>query len=143
MATVRPTFSASFISWARQSISYLWLIVLAGYFAVAAGTALYHTYQDNQQTASLDNQLAADNLEKARLQALLVYYNTDAYKENQLRASLLLQLPGEKVYALPESSAARTAEQDAAADLPQQAKKPVSNLPVWQQWLQYLWSGTR
>lgn len=93
-----------FFIWLRSSFGYLWLVLVAGYLAVNVGQSIIKTYHVKQETASLKQQLADMKLEKQRLEALLVYYQSDVYKEKELRRSMLLKKPNEKVYALPEYS---------------------------------------
>jgi len=124
----------------RNSFSYLWLVVVAGYLTVSAGQAMVRNYQSQQQIVSLQRQLASLQLEKQRLDALLVYYNTDSYKELELRQDFLLVMPGERVYALPESGNVRSLEDEALAGDQQTSttRTKQSDEPDWHQWLDYL-----
>jgi cell division protein FtsB len=130
-----------FLDWLKQSVSFLWIIVVAIYLMYAAGQAVYHNYQNQQQTISLKNQLQSLQLEKVRLQSLLVYYQSDSYKEKELRQDLLLQMPDEKVYALPEGNNARSLENDVLNPLPTLVKSnthKTTNTPIWRAWYDYL-----
>lgn len=131
------------VIWLRRSLGVLWLVVVAAYFSVSAGQAVYKNYQEQQQISALQNQLVASRVEKERLQALLVYYNTDDYKELALRQDLLLQKPGEQVYALPESSISQLSDEDVtvSADVP--AVHKPSKDPLWKQWEAYILHGTK
>lgn len=123
-------------TWIKSSLSYLWLVGLAVYLSVLAGQAIYRNYLSEQDSRDLERQLAAARLEKERLEALVVYYKTDAFKEKELRRSLLLQMPEEKVYALPESNLSKKAEE--VAEEKKRAEDPRTSLPTWRQWLEYL-----
>jgi len=127
--------------WLRQSASVLWLAVAALYLSVLAGRALYRNYQSQQQTVSLQSQLDAAIREHARLEALIVYYNTDTYKEKELRQSLLLKEPDEKVYALPESWSEPSLDQQSPI-IPAFSAKPTT-VAVWRQWLNYVLYGSK
>ena len=96
--------SLRLLLWMRRSFGVLWLVVIAAYFSVLAGRAVYKNYQEQQTLASLQKQLVAATVQRDRLRALLVYYRTNDYQELALRQDLLLQKPGERVFALPESS---------------------------------------
>ena len=121
----------------RNSVGYLWLIVAAGYLAISAGQSVVRNYHSQQDIQGLQHELADLQLEQQRLNALNVYYETDAYKEKQLREDLLMIKPGERVYALPESGNVKSLEDEVlkptTPDLPQ---KQVD--PYWQQWVNYL-----
>ena len=140
MAKTLPTTAFGVLFQAtRRSASFLWLVLLAGYLSLIAGQAVYSTYQAQNQSAALQTKLAEVRLQRQRVEALLVYYGTDSFKEKELRRSLLLQKTGEKVYALPESSVATTAEQEVQQEFTTaSAAHPILNLPVWRQWLEYV-----
>ena len=106
---------------------------------VLAGQAVLRNYHSQQETASLKAQLASVQVEKLRLQALLVYYNSDSYKEKELRRTLLMKKPTEKMYALPESSLAKTVEEDLPAG---RAVAASDSLPIWRQWVEYVLHGS-
>ena len=124
------------MGWARKSLNVLWLVLLAGYFAVLAGHSVYRNYQDQQEVASLRQTLVDAQDQEARLKALIVYYQTDSFKEKELRRTMLLKKPNEVVYALPESTVSKKAEDEALAST--QAKAAAENRPVWRQWADYL-----
>lgn len=127
-------------SWLQGSFGYVWLVVLAAYFSVLAGQAIYRNYQSQQVSDSLEAELIAAKLEKERLEALVVYYRTDAFKEKELRRTLLLKLPEEKVYALPESGIGLQVEEAEIAR--REEEERLSSDPNWKQWLNYLFSDT-
>jgi len=126
---------ARFTGWVRRSFSVVWLVLLAGYFLLLAGRAIYQNYQTRQQTASLSSQLVQSQQEEKRLQALVVYYQTDSFKQEELRRTLLLQMPGEKVYALPESGIIAQPGEVAPVS---GDKAAADNRPLWRQWVSYV-----
>lgn len=123
--------------WLRNSVSYLWLVVVAVYLSVLTSQAVIRNYQSQQDIKQQEQELAVLVEQRDQLRSLIVYYNTDSYKEKELRRDLLLKGKGEKVYALPESSYA----QAAATPAPVDKKAVVRSLPIWQQWVQYLAHG--
>jgi len=132
-----------FIAWLARSFSFMWLVVVAAYLCVQAGQAVYKNYQAQQQVSDLQNQLTQAEGERDRLTALLVYYQTDSYKEKQLRQDLLLRKPGEKVYALPESAGAISEEDDGQTTV-SVSQAPAQNTdPIWRQWINYLIFGDK
>jgi cell division protein FtsB len=128
-------------AWLRASLQYLWLIALAAYLAVLAGQAITRNYLAQQETKRLQKELTAAIQERDRLQAELVYYQTDSFRELELRRNLLLRLPGETVYALPESGIGnQPAPTLAVAPSP---SLRVSREPIWRQWIDYVLGRTR
>jgi hypothetical protein len=133
------------VAWVRQSSGVFGLLLVAAYLSVSAGRAVYANYQEQQTILGLQGQLQAAQVQKERLQALLVYYNTTDYQELALRQDLLLQLPGEKVYALPQSSGAEISDEDdtVTSDNAVVAPSKPSTDPFWKQWLTYLEYGKK
>lgn len=126
------------LTWLRGSVSYLWLVAAAVYLSVLAGQAVVRNYQSQQDTKHLEDQLTKLAQERDQLRALVVYYNTDSYKEKELRRALLLKQKDEKVYALPESSE-NVAE--LTTEAPNKDQITRSSLPTWRQWVEYLLKG--
>lgn len=126
--------------WLRRSFSYVWLMLAAVYLVGSAGRAVFHNYQSQQATKELRDELMRAEKDRDRLQALLVYYMTDNFKEKELRRALLLKMPGEAVYALPESNAAVSIEEDILTNIKQgETKQSIEHpKPNWQLWLDYL-----
>jgi cell division protein FtsB len=114
----------------------LWLLVAIGYLGVITVRSITASYQSRQYIASLEGRLVALQQERARLESLLVYYQSDSFKEKELRRTLLVRRSEEKVYALPESSAGKAARAQVVTQ--QSAGDSRLTLPVWQQWVQYL-----
>ena len=129
--------------WVRRSFGVLWLVIIAAYFSVLAGQAVYKNYQEQQTLDTLQRQLVAATIQRERLQALLVYYHTDDYRELALRQDLLLQKPGERVYALPESSTTQLSDEDLTVAASQIVLNKPSIDPLWKQWEAYLLHGDK
>ena len=129
--------------WVRRSFGVLWLVVIAAYFSVLAGRAVYKNYQEQQTLASLQKQLVAATVQRDRLRALLVYYRTNDYQELALRQDLLLQKPGERVFALPESSTTTLSDEEitVTSGAPKSGKPSAD--PLWKQWEAYLLRGDK
>lgn len=124
-------------TWLRRSLNVVWLFVLVSYLIVVAGQSVYRNYQAQQQTKDLQTQLTTLQLEKSRLQALLVYYQTPGYQERLLRQAFLLKKPNERVYALPESNDPQYLEDLPIGDIPAPVQRPITQ-PIWQEWINYL-----
>ena len=124
--------------WLRHSFGILWLVGVAIYLMVLAGNAVYRNYASQQEMLALKERLQKAQLEEESLSALLVYYQTDSFKEKELRRTLLLKRPNERVYALPESAISKKIEEELAQDIDKNPKKASSKLPIWQQWVNYV-----
>lgn len=128
--------------WLRRSFSFLWLILLAVYLTVLASQSVIRNYQSQQETKGLQTKLDQTVQERKRMEALLVYYQTDEYRDLVLRQSLLLRKGTEKLYMLPESSGSKSVEDEVSLGTPATpTTEPVSSQALWQQWLHYILHG--
>jgi cell division protein FtsB len=125
----------------RRSAGTIWLLLFILYLAALTGNAMFRTYRTTQETEALQRKHQELLLEKQRLEAVLVYYQSETYKEKELRRALLLRLPNETVYALPESGILQIIEQEKQKN--NDTKANLHALPVWRQWLVYLFQGER
>lgn len=142
MQNTQKAFLNRFWNWLRHSFNVFWLMLAAGYLVVMAGQEVYQNYQSHQATEQLQSKLDQALLERDRLQALLVYYSTDSFKEKELRRTLLMKKPGETVYALPYSNNASSPEDEVALDASGQNTNKNQNTaassdPIWRQWIEY------
>lgn len=117
----------------QEYFSWLWILILLIYISSSAVHSLVNNYQSEKEIASIKSQIKDLKLEKARLEALIAYYNTDAYKEKELRQRLLLKRPEEYVIAFPEDGEEKTG--DGSSESKKQVSEPVR--PNWQKWLDY------
>lgn len=85
-------------------LSTLGLIALGIYVGVQTIERLQEADAAQQETRALEQRLAEAELERDRLEAFLAYVQTLAFQEVELRRSLLLKRPGERVYALSEQA---------------------------------------
>lgn len=128
------------LAFLRHSLNYLWLVAAAVYLSISAAQAVSRNYSSKQELARLEAQLVELEVEKTRLEALLVYLQTDSYKEKELRRALLLVKPGEKVYALPESAHPQSLEEAASGTVVAVTPETeaAQSQPIWRQWVEYL-----
>lgn len=129
---------STLLKYLQLSFGYLWLIAIAAYLAVSASQAVVRNYHAQQVTAELEQKLEAAGLEKQKLEALIVYYKTDAFKEKELRRALLLARTDEKVYALPESYNPKSLDQLAVTTPTQSEVKRIEDTSNLKQWVSYV-----
>ena len=131
------------LTYIRRSANAFWLLIAVAYLSISAGRAVYANYAEQQQLSVLKHQLVDAQQERERLQALLVYYASDDYKELAIRRSLLLKMPGEQVFALPESSGPSSLddEEQVAAAVTPQIKLSHTSIPS--EWLDYFLHGKK
>lgn len=117
----------------QEYFSWLWILILLIYISSSAVHSLINNYQSEKEINTIKKEISDLKLKKARLEALIAYYNTDAYKEKELRKRLLLKRPEEYVIAFPEVGGQKS--EDGAKAKKQQVGEPVR--PNWQKWLDY------
>ncbi len=126
------------LRWTQRSTTALWLIAAVCYLGVVTTNSLKSAVASRQQITDLETKLTNLESERDRLKALLVYYQSDSFKEKELRRVALLHRPEEKVYALPESSVGKQQAAHQALAAAQAARDPRRNLPNWEQWWRYI-----
>lgn len=129
-----------FWEWLISSVGVVGILALVIYVGTSAAQSIYKSYTAQKETKDLQNKLDSSVLEKQRLESLLVYYQTDAFKEVELRRALLMKNPGEKVYALPESSEISSMVESVETTVGEQSKiiEAQKGKPNYRQWYEYL-----
>jgi cell division protein FtsB len=118
------------------------VVVIALFIAIswAWGSVgvLERNYSLQREIYSKERQLQLVRLETATLKYQNKYYQSDEYKELEVRKRLGLVLPGEKVLIMPANSKAASASGEAEESIPPQLVIKQSNL---EQWINFLFGG--
>lgn len=77
-------------------------VALIGYIGYTVSLAVYKNYQTNQKINSLKADILKLEEEIGELKNLIVYYQTDSFKELEARRRLGLKGQGEKMIILPK-----------------------------------------
>ena len=115
------------------SITFLNIIgaLIVIYLLVVLARTVKRNYDLGRQAEDLRAQITFLQDQKDALQYSIQYYGTDSYRQREARSKLGLQLPGEGVIIVPESSPGPTPEASSAG----QTQDKKSN---FQQWLDFL-----
>jgi cell division protein FtsB len=81
--------------------SYLFLFLVLGYLVFIFSKTVWKNYSINQQIYQLQAQNQVMQQENLQLKNLIIYYQSDSYKEWLARLLLNYKAPGEKVVAFP------------------------------------------
>lgn len=76
-------------------------LVVFGYLVLGSVKLIYENYRIHQQANRLEADMARLDEYNYQLKSLLVYYETDSYKEKEARQRLNFQKPGERVVPVP------------------------------------------
>ena len=85
-------------------ISQYIFVILLIYVLIILGRSVYKNYQTNQKIVKMENEIRHLEEEKNYLENIIVYYQSDSFKELEARRKLNLQKPGEKVMAVESQS---------------------------------------
>lgn len=118
------------------------VIALLAYISFTVGASINRNYQTNQIINGLKDDIATLKLRIANEQDLLVYYNTDSFKEVETRRRLGAIAPGETLVILPkhkrnaiEGPGMVIDENQNVTDRPVSTQLKSSNLKLWWQFI--------
>lgn len=77
-------------------------VIFLLYVLVLLGRSAWKNIESNRRMDALRDEIATLRLENAYLENLIIYQQTDSYKELEARRKLGLQKPGELVVDLPD-----------------------------------------
>lgn len=120
----------------QRFIATILFIVVVFYLIGILSKSLWDNYQVNQEIKNLRQEVVALEEKNQRLKNLIVYYQTDSYKEKEARRKLLMKKPDEKVLALPESQ--YNHEEAETEDANNQETKPEYDEPNYRLWIKYI-----
>jgi cell division protein FtsB len=84
------------------------------YMTLAVGRTIYNNVALNKKISQIQSEIAKIEQENNKLQALVLYYKTDAFKEREARLKFNLVKPGESVVNVPKT----TQVEEKAQELP-------------------------
>lgn len=102
------------------------------YIVVILSRVVWQNYQVNKQVDSLQTQIVSLRQSNQNLQNEILYFQTDAYKQELARQQLNLQAPGEKVVIVPKDTSTNSSG-DQTRTVP---------LPNWQQWWNFFFNNS-
>ena len=103
------------------------IIGLIGYGGFILVRGIYRTYQYNQWIEEYAQTIANLEKENEQMQNLILYYETQSFKEVEARQKLGLKAPDEKVVVIPENK-----------DQPTQQETKPSGTPNYLKWWQWI-----
>ncbi len=109
----------------------LWTIItigLIGYTVFILIKGVYRTYQYNQWIGEYATDIDRLEKENERMRNLILYYQTNSFKEVEARQKLGLKAPDEKVVAMPENKDQQT----------QEAKPKSTDMPNYIKWWRWI-----
>jgi len=95
--------------------------------------AVYFNYATSRKIRDLKGDLVKLEQDKERLQSLIVYYQTDSFRELEARKKLGMKMPGEKIIKVEveEETASPAVEAE-------EFSEDESEKPNWQKWIDFV-----
>lgn len=122
----------------KDFLGKLFTYVLIIYIFFIMFRSVWVNWQLNQQINAIKKQIELTKEQNRNLENLIVYYQSDSFKEVEARRKLGLKKPGEKVIAVPAKTYANYKVESEAEKNRLSVGMGVDNLPNWKAWYQYL-----
>jgi len=116
----------------RIPVGSIFGILVAIYIGFYLVTTIRNNYELQQQISAEQQQITNLQTSNQTLKYQIEYYSTSDYQQEEARAKLGLQAPGEGVILLPQSSSGTTTTPTSAKT------KSAPKLSHWQQWINFL-----
>jgi cell division protein FtsB len=113
----------------------IYLIVLYTFFLL--GKAVWTNFQLKKERDAIEGQIVALQEQNKNLSNLILYYQSDSFREEEAREKLGLKKPGETVVQVPVKKATDFGSEIAAQVQSVSEKTPPAQQPNWQLWWQY------
>jgi len=118
----------------KKTWSTVLFIVIIIYLAFILSRSLWQNYNVNREIKTLEQEVLVLEERNQRLKNLVLYYQTDSYKEKEARRKLLMKMPQEKVLALPEVEYSHKEQEE----IEEEAQLDNYQEPNYQLWLKYI-----
>jgi len=117
----------------QRLFSIIFFIIIICYLGFILSRSLWQNNRVNQDIKDLEDRVAALEDDNQRLKNMVLYYNTDSYREKEARRKLMMKMPGEKVLALPDIKSER-----GATEFSGQKEEEGPTEPNYQLWIKYI-----
>lgn len=129
--------------WLRNKfplISQLVFILLIIYVLFILGRSIYKNYQTNKKISDLENTITQLEQERVYLQNIVLYYQSDSFKDLEARRKLNMKKSGEKVMAVqPQDIPEVEALEDSLENITEESARSnlisESNVLRWKEFL--------
>ncbi len=110
------------------------LAVILIYILFLIGNLIWRNYQTNKKISQASDAIELMGIDNDLQRELLTYYQSDSYREVELRRRLILKRPGEKVVLLPihQEKSFQASQNPSLQNLPSEP----ATLPNYRHWWQ-------
>ncbi len=121
----------------QKPFTIVFFLLVIFYLGFILSRSLWQNYRVNQDINNLEERVASLEDDNQRLKHMVLYYQTDSFREKEARRKLMMKMPGEKVLALPDVSFDQ--EGDEEERIPgQKQEETIPQEPNYQLWLRYI-----
>lgn len=124
--------SSNFISIAGKAV----IILIAGFILFSLGKSIWKNYLVVQNINAVKNEILNAETENKNLKNLIIYYQTDTYKELEARRKLGYKKPGENVLIIPEINPREETKDNIG--LPKNNSDQENRTPNFFKWYHYV-----
>jgi len=115
------------------------IFVFVIYMLFLLGKSLFTNYELRSSIKKLNEQIVLLEQQKKDLNNLILYYQSDYFKELEARRKLGLKKPGEKVYLISATTSSPTnfEEEMKAEEAKVSSKEKILNKTNWSLWWEF------
>ncbi|OGY24633.1 MAG: hypothetical protein A2Y57_00705 [Candidatus Woykebacteria bacterium RBG_13_40_7b] len=118
-------------------LSKILIYSLIGYTFFMVGRSVWFNFQLKKQTDTIEQEIVEVQAQNKNLENLILYYQSDSFREVEARKKLGLKKPGEVAVAVPVKSASNF-QSEVQAQQQQVAEKSAEvEISNWRLWWQY------
>jgi cell division protein FtsB len=122
----------------KDFLGKLFTYILILYVFFIMFRSVWMNWKLNQQISLIKKQIETTKEQNRNLENLIVYYQSDSFKEVEARRKLGLKKPGEKVIAVPAKTYVNYQAETEAEKQRLSESDDVDDLPNWKAWYQFL-----
>lgn len=123
--------------WANSSRILMYALVV--YIFIILGRAIYVNWTLKKQIDQIKLEISSITQKNNNFENLILYYQSNSFKELEAREKLGLQKPGEKVVLVPIKKYNDNLSQ-VEDEVKSLSEKPVTKMPNWRAWWMYIFS---
>lgn len=110
------------------------IILIIVYIIFNIGKSTWKNYQINREIVNIEAEIEGLKVKNATLKNLILYYQTDTFKELEARKKLGLKKPDEKVIIVPENDGQSDNYKEELFGKSQTQNKLIEKKPNYAKW---------
>lgn len=112
-------------------------ILLIGYIVFLLSRVIWYNWNLNEQEKLVKIEIQKTELEQKNLENLIVYYQSQSFKDIEARQKLGLKKPDEKAVSVPQKKYENFEKELQVEKQSMFVEKVVDKMPNWKLWWEY------